>query len=64
VGIIGSAEVLEPHDWKVNPGVISVRFGTPIETTPWENDEAGRKALQEAVARALDDLVRQGHIPA
>lgn len=64
VGIIGSAEVLEPHDWRVNPGHISVRFGAPIETTKWGNDDAGREALQEQVAAALNALVRQGHIPA
>lgn len=64
VGIVGSAEILEPHDWKVSHGLISVRFGTPIETEGIRDDETGRAELAERVRAALDALVQKGHIPA
>ncbi len=64
VGIIGTAQVLRPHDWQIRPGKVSVRVGKPIETTAFAQDEAGRDALRQQVADALEALVEQGHIPA
>ena len=62
VGVIGSADVLKPHDWKIHPGLISVRVGTPISTAGYPDDDAGRDALREAVAEAIEALVQKGHI--
>lgn len=64
VAVIGSAQVLRPHDWRIHPGLISVRVGTPIPTEGYSDDDAGREALRERVAEALEALMQKGHIPA
>lgn len=64
VAVIGTPQVLRPHDWRINPGKVSVRVGTPIETAGRGEDGAAREALREEVAAALEALVAKGHIVA
>lgn len=64
VGIVGTADILKPHDWQIHPGRVSVHVGKPIETSGFSHDETGRDALRQVVADALADLVHKGHIPA
>jgi 1-acyl-sn-glycerol-3-phosphate acyltransferase len=64
VAVLGSAEVLRPHDWKIHPGLISVRVGTPIPTEGFGDSEEGREALRVKVGEALEALMKKGHIPA
>ena len=64
VAVIGTPKVLMPHDWRINPGRVSVRVGAPIETAHLTDDVAGRETLRGQVAGALAALVAKGHIVA
>jgi 1-acyl-sn-glycerol-3-phosphate acyltransferase len=53
VAIIGTGKVLPPEGFRVRPGVIRVRFGTPVPTTGLTSAQRG-----ELAGRVRDEVVR------
>lgn len=58
VSISGSSAVMPPQGLEVRPGPVRVRFGEPVDVTPFQpgNDVAGlRDAVRDAVAAGIED---------
>lgn len=60
VGVIGTGDVLLPGDWRIHPGPVRVRVGTPIPTAGRTDDPADRAWLMGEVQKALIDLTKGG----
>ncbi|MEO1232607.1 MAG: lysophospholipid acyltransferase family protein [Myxococcota bacterium] len=63
LAVLGASDVLEPHDWRIKPGRITVRMGRPIETDGYSDDKAGRDALAATVNGAMRALIEQRDPP-
>jgi 1-acyl-sn-glycerol-3-phosphate acyltransferase len=61
VAISGSGAVLPAAGFQVRPGVIRVRFGTPIATRDLRNED--RNALARRARDAVIDLLHPPHAP-
>lgn len=59
VAILGSGAVLPPSGFRVRPGVIRVRFGTPIAPDPDAGPQA-RERLAAAAREAVIALMHEG----
>ena len=60
VAIEGAGAVLPPDGFRARPGVITVRFGTPIPTAGEASDAAARQALADAAHASVQALLRRG----
>jgi 1-acyl-sn-glycerol-3-phosphate acyltransferase len=58
IGIQGTGEILQKGSWRIHPGRVTLRIGTPIPTHALPDDDQGRAQLAEVVGAALADLGR------
>ncbi|MBK6683937.1 MAG: 1-acyl-sn-glycerol-3-phosphate acyltransferase [Deltaproteobacteria bacterium] len=56
VGIVGTRQVLKPGDWRIHPGKVRVRVGTPIPTAGLTDNPEDRAHLMAQVESALRAL--------
>jgi 1-acyl-sn-glycerol-3-phosphate acyltransferase len=56
IGIEGSGDVLPRKGWRIRPGVIRLRIGSPIPTSELRNGPAVRVQLSQRVRDALAEL--------
>lgn len=59
LAIDGAGSVLPPDGFRARPGVIRVRFGTPLSTADLAPGAAGRQALADAAHAAVVALLRK-----
>lgn len=60
VAVLGTKAILPKGAWRLRPGPITVRFGVPIDTRPF--DEDSRDALMEEVRTRIEGLLRQPNV--
>ena len=60
VAVLGTKAVLESGDWRIHPGKVQVRYGSPIPTADLPEGVEGRNRLMDAFRAAISDLVEEG----
>jgi 1-acyl-sn-glycerol-3-phosphate acyltransferase len=66
VAMIGTAKILPPGHKVPRPGRIEIRIGEPIEFSEFGGQSAGaqqRRAVTDAVVRAIQELSGQEYVP-
>lgn len=63
VGVEGAGLILPPGDWRIRPGTVRVRIGTPISTEGLRNTPEHRAYVSRQVRTALADLSRSSLDP-
>jgi 1-acyl-sn-glycerol-3-phosphate acyltransferase len=66
VAMIGTAKILPPGHKVPRPGRIEIRIGQPIEFPEFGGQSAGarqRRAVTDAVVRAIQELSGQEYVP-
>jgi len=56
VGLIGAYEAKKKPDWRIKPGIIKIRFGSPITKDEYKNDTID--ILSEKVRVAIVNLMK------
>jgi 1-acyl-sn-glycerol-3-phosphate acyltransferase len=60
VGVTGGPTILRKGDWRIHRGEVVLRFGEPIPTAEYAEDD--RDALIARVRAAIETLRRQGQV--
>jgi len=55
-GVSGTRAIMPKHSWRVSPGRIIVRFGRPVTTTEYGEDD--RDSIMARVRNEIDELRR------